>query len=634
MRSVNQGVNVLVDLRAGQSYGAVGGSFTRATVASYVDRTRRLRYAAAGVLRDDHWVKGKRGWLLEPNATQICPQPQTPASWTGNIGTPVVTTGITDPWGGNAAIMVEDNNGSAVEGMSLNTTFTADGVKALLFVVRAGTLADITIGLRDITAGVNRHYVRVLWNGASAPTCTTNTGSGKILEPYDIVDADGITWWCIGMTVDGVVAANVNALRAFSNTTASTAPTGTFYLAGANAWNSPAVHSWQPSSGHVRNRDQFTLPHGMVGGADYTVYTEGFAQQTTMHPDANYTITTWWGITRTTPNWGIQLRLNAGAANRRPQVCLLAPTGSGTQAATTEDASGKSLLYHTPYVRAAVQIRGSTNPAAVAIAARYDDESTVYQTTYTAGDLSAAVSAWTSPLIQLGGYDANPAGVFLTRIRIVPGLVSLTQAALGVVEAIESAQGEMVHFIDLDFSAGPVRLTTAGQDLDWDGISWQAVGGHLEVGPIEETSDGRGQGVDLHISGVDQTVLALLLAAQWRGRDVRIYRAYYNKATGLLIGDPQLVHQGLQLSPYVIEEENSRSGGTVRIRTRLSGYLALPRVRGIQSNLVGHQHVFPGDTFFQHAASLGNVKIYWGTAIPAGTTRTAQPRRNHPMGGG
>lgn len=145
---------------------------------------------------------------------------------------------------------------------------------------------------------------------------------------------------------------------------------------------------------------------------------------------------------------------------------------------------------------------------------------------------------------------------------------------------------------------------------------WEAVGGLLEMGGVEETSDARAQGIDVKLSGVDQAILAVLLGSQYRGRPVKIWRVHLDRATGLVVPSPILLFQGLQLSPYTVDEERTRAGGTVRISTRLSGYFGVERVRGIVTSLVSHQHYFIGDLFFQHTTSLANKKIYWGTPVP------------------
>lgn len=175
----------------------------------------------------------------------------------------------------------------------------------------------------------------------------------------------------------------------------------------------------------------------------------------------------------------------------------------------------------------------------------------------------------------------------------------------------------------LGLDASPVgnHLTVTGITLPVEGApfvkrTWEAIGGVLEFGGIEETGDVRGQGVDVRFSGVDQSILTLLLASKFRGRGVKIWRAHLDSSTGKIIPDPILLFQGLQLNPYQVTEERTRQGGAVRIATRLTGMLGLQQVRGIQANLPSHQHYFPGDVFFQHVASLVNTKIYWGTRVP------------------
>lgn len=181
--------------------------------------------------------------------------------------------------------------------------------------------------------------------------------------------------------------------------------------------------------------------------------------------------------------------------------------------------------------------------------------------------------------------------------------------------SVKNDSVEFVHLLEFQFDSGTVRLATGAQDLSWNTFQWEAIGGLLDLGGIEETTDTRAQGVDVKLSGVDQTILAILLGSKYRGRVVKIWRAHLDRTTGRVIGT-MMLFQGLQLSPYTVDEERDKGGGTVRISTRLSGYFGVERLRGIMSNLVSHQHYFNGDMFFANAASLANVKIYWGTPVP------------------
>lgn len=194
-------------------------------------------------------------------------------------------------------------------------------------------------------------------------------------------------------------------------------------------------------------------------------------------------------------------------------------------------------------------------------------------------------------------------------------------------------KAEFVHLIEMQFSSGTVYLNTGAQDISWGGQLWEAVGGLLTIGGVESSGDSAAQGVELKLSGVDQSVLGALMTNNYRGRIVRVRRAYLDQTTGVVRNDPVFLFEGLQLSPYSIEEERSRQGGTVTVTTRIMGYLGVDRIAGIWANLTSHQHYFPGDTFFQHVASLANLKLYWGTQAPLGVGAPgvgAQPNPQDP----
>lgn len=196
------------------------------------------------------------GLLFEPQVTQICPNPQAPDSWT-TTGTPVITTGQVDPWGGSTALLIEDDDGAANEGKVQAVTYTGDGTKAATFAVRAGSAAAITVGIFDATAVANRVIASVTWNGGTtAPTIAITSGTGVVFTPVPVYDRNGVLWWLVSVSADGVVAANTNQLQVFAGTTA--AGTGTFYFAGANTWNAIYPTSWVNAAATVRNADLLT----------------------------------------------------------------------------------------------------------------------------------------------------------------------------------------------------------------------------------------------------------------------------------------------------------------------------------------------------------------------------------------
>ncbi|KKN44564.1 hypothetical protein LCGC14_0691680 [marine sediment metagenome] len=187
----------------------------------------------------------------------------------------------------------------------------------------------------------------------------------------------------------------------------------------------------------------------------------------------------------------------------------------------------------------------------------------------------------------------------------------------GIAAELTSLNAEAVHLVEIVFSSGTERLSTGTRDIDWDGFTWSAVGGILQIGAVEEAQSPKNAGMDIALAGIDQTIVSALLSAHYRGRSLKLWRAYLDQATGLIIVDPVPLIDHLQLEGYRIEENISRGSPlTVTIKTRVSLRASIPERRGIQCNLISHQSVHTDETFMQHVAGLKGKLNYWGTEAP------------------
>jgi len=97
-----------------------------------------------------------------------------------------------------------------------------------------------------------------------------------------------------------------------------------------------------------------------------------------------------------------------------------------------------------------------------------------------------------------------------------------------------------VGLIRFGFGGGDVRVTTAAQDISWDGYTWEGIGGVLSITPPVESTDIREAGLDVSLSGVDQSVLAVILQQQYIGRPVDIYLAQVAEAANRLLNSSLL----------------------------------------------------------------------------------------------
>jgi len=146
----------------------------------------------------------------------------------------------------------------------------------------------------------------------------------------------------------------------------------------------------------------------------------------------------------------------------------------------------------------------------------------------------------------------------------------------GLATAIASEESEIVHLIEITTSGGVTRMATSAEDIVWAGEPWPAVGGLLQIGAAQETSDDRAQSMDLRMSGVDGSAITLITDNETRGRPVRIWRAHI-AVDGTIVQDPLLLFSGLQTGAYEVRESRRAAelgAGTVEVRTRIESRLA------------------------------------------------------------
>lgn len=190
--------------------------------------------------------------------------------------------------------------------------------------------------------------------------------------------------------------------------------------------------------------------------------------------------------------------------------------------------------------------------------------------------------------------------------------------AAGFATAIARKTGaQCVHLVALHFVGAHLYVTDASQDIvtTSPAQTWTALGGALEVGPVEENLDTTASAWDIAFSGVDQGIIASILRDQWRGQEAEVYRCHF-EADGSVTADPLRVFRGRMAGGWKITTATDEHGHetTVRVATRCNGYAAdLAQKRGRQTNSASHARVFPTDAAaFAAMSQAVNLTIYWG----------------------
>jgi hypothetical protein len=141
-------------------------------------------------------------------------------------GTAALTSGVSDPFGGLGAFTLEDNDNAASEYRFKAISYARSGTQVGVVMAKQGTAPVSEYDYFDSTVGTNRCGIRLTWSGG-VPTVTIYTGSGTIVG----VEPLGGGWYLILVTINGVVAANVNRLRLFGGqATATSTGTTSWYV--------------------------------------------------------------------------------------------------------------------------------------------------------------------------------------------------------------------------------------------------------------------------------------------------------------------------------------------------------------------------------------------------------------------
>jgi hypothetical protein len=171
------------------------------------------------------------------------------------FGTPVVTGGVDDPEGGTGAFTVEDNDGAGSEHIFDVVSFTGDGTKSAVWVVRenvAPSVGSLRLSVWDNTAFANRLAFLVDWDGGEPDVADV---VGSFLGARRL----GNGWWAIYGQTTSVTAANDHQIHLWPSS--DTSGTSVVDVWRANAFDSALPPSSILDASQVLGAETFYAPY-------------------------------------------------------------------------------------------------------------------------------------------------------------------------------------------------------------------------------------------------------------------------------------------------------------------------------------------------------------------------------------
>mgnify|MGYP003113231142 FL=1 len=188
--------------------------------------------------------------------------------------------------------------------------------------------------------------------------------------------------------------------------------------------------------------------------------------------------------------------------------------------------------------------------------------------------------------------------------------------------------GASANTVGLDFTAtgtganngNGVASESPSQLNIWNGIGDLAFGGNtytgtgdlLSISAITETSDVQATGIDVNLTGIKTSFIAIAKNHEYQGRPLTVSLGAFN-ASGSLIADPVIVFSGF-MDTMTISESGNHSSISVSVENKLVSFeRAKVRRYTAEDQKIDHAN----DKGFEFVTAIVQKEIIWGRPTPA-----------------
>lgn len=177
---------------------------------------------------------------------------------------------------------------------------------------------------------------------------------------------------------------------------------------------------------------------------------------------------------------------------------------------------------------------------------------------------------------------------------------------------IEAPVYGVLYLIELAFQSGTYRITNYPTDVTALSQTWIGLGTVLSVGDLKESEDGRSHKIDVALSQVPLSHLALALGNvhDYQGRSAKIYVAVMDQSFRI-VGSPILRFGGFMDMVRIDREEQV---GKVIMVCQSGAYDVRSNPAGLRMNDAQHRARHPGERGFEYLAGLVGRPQSWLSA--------------------
>jgi hypothetical protein len=181
----------------------------------------------------------------------------------------------------------------------------------------------------------------------------------------------------------------------------------------------------------------------------------------------------------------------------------------------------------------------------------------------------------------------------------------------------QSAAVGVAWLVEMAFTSGTLRKTTAPLDLVTLGYTWQGLGDLASVEGVAESADAGAEQLKLTLSVVSAAMLAAAIGdpATYRGRNVKLYLALLDE-TWAVVGTPVARWAGVMNKMSIVRESGGSSEegaalGRIELQCMRRG---IDRSRNYEGLRLSHQQQttrFSGDNGLEYVRTLIEKPTMW-----------------------
>ena len=167
----------------------------------------------------------------------------------------------------------------------------------------------------------------------------------------------------------------------------------------------------------------------------------------------------------------------------------------------------------------------------------------------------------------------------------------------------------LVHMV---FDSSELNIWSGVGDLSFDSVTYTGLGDLLSISEINETSDISATGINVSLSGVKTSLIAIAKDQDYQGRELTVRLGAFNES-GSLIADPVIIFSGF-MDTMTIAEAGTYSSITIAVENKL---VAFERAKVRRYTAEDQKIEHPADKGFEFVTSIVQKEIFWGRPSPS-----------------